>query len=119
MKLSTQLSDNIFKISIDGDVDANSSIALDKEIKLAIDSGHYKLLINCADLKYISSAGLGVFISYIDELNQNNGHFSFCQMRENVFEVFKLLGLHNLVHISETENASIAYLSQSLNTTNA
>lgn len=110
MKLSHELNDRIFVLTVEGEVDANSSLELDKYVQDAIQDGYFSILVNCEHLSYISSAGLGVFISYIDELEDRAGAFSFCKLRTNVYDVFNLLGLSKLVHISDNEQDSINYL---------
>jgi anti-sigma B factor antagonist len=64
--------------------------------------GIYNFHIDCAGLRYISSAGLGVFISFMDSLTANGGKFVFSEMAENVFKVFQLLGLEQLMTIVAT-----------------
>lgn len=85
-----------------GDLDANSSMQMDERIQASIDRGVYSFHIDCSGLLYISSAGLGVFISFMDELNANSGRFVFSGMAENVFKVFQLLGLEQLMTIVAT-----------------
>lgn len=85
-----------------GELDANSSMLMDDKIQAQIDAGQYNLHIDCSAMRYISSAGLGVFISFMDELSANNGKFVFSGMTENIFKVFQLLGLEQLMVIVKT-----------------
>lgn len=85
-----------------GDLDANSSIQMDEKIQEQIDQEIYCLHIDCSGLQYISSAGLGVFISFFDELIELGGKFVFSDMSDNVRKVFQLLGLEQLVTIVGT-----------------
>jgi anti-sigma B factor antagonist len=82
-----------------GDLDANSSMKMDDAIQREIDAEIYNLHIDCSELVYISSAGLGVFISFMQDLTVNGGKFVFSNMAENIFKVFKLLGLESLMKI--------------------
>jgi anti-sigma B factor antagonist len=82
-----------------GDLDANSSMQMDEKIQNGIDRDIYLFHIDCSGLRYISSAGLGVFISFLDVLNANGGRFVFSGMAENVYKVFQLLGLEQLMTI--------------------
>ena len=102
MWLNQKVVNGIWELSIDGEVDASSSIQVDNAIKETLKNGHYRILINCQKLKYISSAGLGVFISYLDEIRNNNGAIVFCNMSESVLSVFTILGLNELVPIVPT-----------------
>lgn len=85
-----------------GDLDANSSMVMDETIQRAIDAGIYKIHVDCSALRYISSAGLGVFISFMDELAANGGKFVFSGMTDNILKVFQLLGLEQLMVIVKT-----------------
>ena len=87
----------------DGDLDANSSMQMDEKIQEGIDRDIYKFHIDCAGLRYISSAGLGVFISFMEVLTANGGRFVFSGMAENVYKVFQLLGLEQLMTIVKTK----------------
>lgn len=59
--------DGIDIITPIGEIDASSSIELDLTIAKSVGEGFTKVLVDCGALEYISSAGLGVFMSYIDE----------------------------------------------------
>lgn len=96
----TQLIENeVLNISIQGELDANSSIELDAVIKEAIERQMINIMIDCKGLVYISSAGLGVFISHLDDLKSYGGKFVFYQMDPAVYNVFEILGLHTIMEI--------------------
>ncbi len=100
MEIISKLSEDALKISLVGELDANGAINLDRIIRKAIADGYYKIAVDCRQLEYISSAGLGVFISYISELKSHNGKFVFYHLRENVESVFNILGLQKVVAIT-------------------
>lgn len=96
----TQLIENeVLNLSIQGELDANSSIELDAVIKEAIERQMTNIMIDCKDLVYISSAGLGVFISHLDDLKSYGGKFVFYEMDPAVYNVFEILGLHTIMEI--------------------
>ena len=82
-----------------GELDANSSVVLDEKIEDTLHRGIYNLHIDCSKLSYISSAGLGVFISYLEALKTGNGKFVFSGMTDGVYKVFELLGLPRIMTI--------------------
>ncbi len=83
----------------EGELDAHSSLDMDEKISTLLSEGVLNYYIDCSKLTYISSAGLGVFISYLDDIQQKNGKLIFGQMKDNVKDVFELLGLDKLVTI--------------------
>lgn len=90
-------------ITIEGDVDASSSIHLDEALQQAFQSDADNILINCRGLHYISSAGLGVFMSYIQELDVTGKKMVLFNMSEKVYKVFEILGLHQLLTIVDSQ----------------
>ena len=64
--------DNADIISIIGEIDASSSIELDLTIAKSLGEGFKKIIVDCSAMEYISSAGLGVFMSYIEEMKDKN-----------------------------------------------
>lgn len=90
-------------IHVKGDVDAGSSIKLDTAIAEAANTGETKIIINCKELNYISSAGLGVFMSYLQDFEHKSILFVLCHLSEKVFNVFRVLGLDELIQIVPTE----------------
>jgi anti-sigma B factor antagonist len=84
-----------------GEIDASSSIELDLAIAKSVGEGFIKILIDCSALEYISSAGLGVFMSYIEEFKDKNIKMVLFGMSEKVANTFEILGLHELLKIGK------------------
>ena len=101
VSISAEKTNDILMISIDGEIDASSSIHLDNELSAAI-SENKKILIDCSKLDYISSAGLGVFMSYINDMEERNIKMILFGMSNKVKNVFQILGLDQLLKIVET-----------------
>lgn len=99
--------DDIHKIAIKGYLDAQTAPTLEDELHSIVLQGKTKILVNFKDLIYISSAGLGVFMSYIEQIRKAGGDIKLAEMPENVFSVFDLLGFPLLFDISRDENILI------------
>src|SRR5882672_9753792 len=87
-------------LAIIGEIDASSSIELDLTIARSVGEGFRKILVDCSALEYISSAGLGVFMSYIEEFQDKHIRMVLYGMKEKVSNTFQILGLSDLLHIS-------------------
>ena len=90
-------------IAVVGEIDASSSIELDLAIAKSVGEGFRKILVDCSALEYISSAGLGVFMSYIDEFRDKNICMVLFGMKEKVANTFSILGLADLLNIRESK----------------
>ena len=93
--------DGIDIIVLIGEIDASSSIELDLAIAKSVGEGFTKVLVDCSALEYISSAGLGVFMSYIDEFKDKNILMVLFGMSEKVANTFEILGLNELLQIEK------------------
>jgi len=90
-------------IVIVGEVDASSSIELDNAISEAVKSGQKRFLVDCSALEYISSAGLGVFMSHIEDFKKHDINLIIYGLNEKVENVFEILGLDQLLKIESTK----------------
>jgi len=102
VEIKNDIENDIYRINVKGEIDASSSIHLDQSISEATQS-HQKILINCEQLEYISSAGLGVFMSYINELEEKKIKLVIFGLSDKVKHVFQILGLDQLLKITETQ----------------
>jgi anti-sigma B factor antagonist len=88
-------------IALIGEIDASSSIELDLAIAKSVGEGFTKILVDCGSLEYISSAGLGVFMSYIEEFKDKNIRMVLFGMNDKVANTFEILGLNELLTIAK------------------
>lgn len=93
---------NVSIISLNGFLDANTAPILENAIDEQINNQCYNIIVDFSDLDYISSAGLGVFMSQIETIRDNNGDLKLCKMKSKVFSVFELLGFPMLFEICDS-----------------
>lgn len=103
MELVITSEDNCYIIQANGELDASSSILMDQAIEKAIESGQKRILIDCSQLNYISSAGLGVFMSYLKDFEATNTSLVLYAVNDRVKSVFQILGLDELINIAQTK----------------
>jgi anti-sigma B factor antagonist len=112
INIDTQLEGDMMTIKVTGDVDASSSIELDNAIKQAVTDGLKKIMVNGQELHYISSAGLGVFMSYLQDFEKHNIKMALFGLNEKVENVFKILGLDQLIHLVDTEEEAKTHMNE-------
>lgn len=106
MKITQEIKDNTIVMTLDGELDASSSVILDEELSDPEIMKYSKILVDCSKLNYISSAGLGVFISHLQRFEDAQIKLIFFNMQDKVRNVFEILGLDLLMTIvSDYEEA--------------
>jgi anti-sigma B factor antagonist len=86
-------------LALDGFLDAHTAPDFEKAIQSEIDAGHRQFIVDGSKLTYISSAGLGVFMGFIEELREQGGDIKICGLSPKVDQVFDILGFHALYDI--------------------
>lgn len=108
MKITQTPSDTTLTLVLDGELDASSSVLLDTELSNPSVLQYQKVLIDCQRLNYISSAGLGVFISHLQRFQDAGVKLVFFNMQEKVHNVFEILGLDSLMTIVPSQDEATA-----------
>jgi len=95
--------DNIHVMELKGYLDAHTTPVLEDSFQKLLTEKKFRIVVNCKDLNYISSAGLGVFMAYIEDVRSNEGDIKLSDMTPKVFNIFDLLGFPMLYDIVKTE----------------
>ena len=111
IEISNTVEENVQILKVEGDVDASSSIHLDNALAEAIEQNK-NIIVDLKELNYISSAGLGVFMSYLKELESNDLKLILSGLNDKVFHVFEILGLDQLLTIKEDLEKARAELNE-------
>jgi anti-sigma B factor antagonist len=90
-----------------GYLDAHTAPDLETALRQLVEEGRYRIVVNFTDLSYISSAGLGVFMGFIEEVRENGGDIKLSNMSPKVFRIFDLLGFPTLYDIVEREEEAV------------
>ncbi len=88
---------------IKGYLDAHTAPKLEQELQNLIDEEKYKIVVNFNELSYISSAGLGVFMGFIETIREKKGDIKLSNMNPKIYRVFDLLGFPTLYDILDTD----------------
>jgi anti-sigma B factor antagonist len=110
-KINHRTSSGFDVLDLHGELDAHTASQLEDSLKLLIDSRKSNIIVNCRELEYIASAGLGVFMAYIEDVRETGGDIKLTNMTDKVFNVFDLLGFPTLYDILDDEKDAIARFS--------
>jgi len=99
--------DGVRILDLKGELDAHTASELEAAIQKCQSEDQFNILVNGADLMYISSAGLGVFMAYIEEVREAGGDIKISSLQPKVFNVFDLLGFPMLFDITESEDEAL------------
>ncbi|PID58554.1 anti-anti-sigma factor [candidate division KSB3 bacterium] len=99
---------NITKVVVEGFLDAHTAPDMEKVVKELLQQQQYRIIVDFSALLYISSAGLGVFMSVIGDVKSNDGDIVLMKMPPKIYKVFDLLGFTEIFPIVDDEEAAIS-----------
>ncbi|MGM0640038.1 MAG: STAS domain-containing protein [Thermotogota bacterium] len=95
MEIYLDKKNNLVKIK--GEIDLNNSKTLKKEIQ-KINSNN--IILDFSEVSYLDSSGIGVLISIHKDLQSKSGSLEIINLDKNMKELFDMVGLSKLMHIS-------------------
>jgi len=106
-KIAQRQHDSVNVIELKGYLDAHTAPRLEEALQDLVDTRRFNIIVNCRDLSYISSAGLGVFMAFIEDVRKNKGDIKLTNMSPKVYNVFDLLGFPLLYEILGDEQEAL------------
>ncbi len=94
-------------IDLEGYLDAHTAPILENAFTMLIDETKFRIVVNFKNLSYISSAGLGVFMAFIEKIRECEGDIKFSNMSPKVYNIFDLLGFPLLYEFFEEEDEAV------------
>ena len=99
--------EEISVLYLKGYLDAHTAPDFEKALQELVDENRVRIVVNLVDLSYISSAGLGVFMGFIEDIRKKKGDIKLAEPSDKVFRVFDLLGFPVLYEIFQKEEEAI------------
>ena len=100
-------SDHVQILDLKGELDAHTASELEAALQKCQEEEGYAIVVNGENLQYISSAGLGVFMAYIEEVREHGGDIKIAALQPKVYNVFDLLGFPMLFDIVASEEDAV------------
>ena len=99
---------NVLVIGITEMLDTQTARDAEPRLLNMIKDDDRRVLLNLGKLTYVSSMGLRVIIQAAKLLNARTGELRICNARDDVKNVLKISGFHNMIKIYETEAEALA-----------
>jgi anti-sigma B factor antagonist len=99
---------NVTIVDVTGVVDTGTTLILDDHLSTLLRERHFKLILNMAEVTYVSSAGWGLFISLLQKTREHGGDIKLAALSSEVRNVFNLLAFSNLISSFKTVDEATA-----------
>ncbi|HEX9653747.1 MAG TPA: STAS domain-containing protein [bacterium] len=82
---------SITVIKVGGYLDFTTSDEIDRVIDRCVRGSNHKIIVDLAEVDYISSRGWSIFLSRLKEIRDNGGDLKLARMKPDVFQVYEVL----------------------------
>lgn len=89
-------------LGLAGRLDGLASPALERKVDTVFGAGCRRLVLDCSQLTYVSSAGLRVFLATAKKFKGAGGRAAFAALTPPVREVFELSGFLGVLEVHPT-----------------
>lgn len=108
VEVNTKNQGEVTVVAVRGELDASSALVLDSAMESVIAQKPKAIVVDCAALEYISSPGIGVFISRHGECEEKHIRFALSHISQKIANVLKILGLDQVIKIYATTDEATA-----------
>jgi anti-sigma B factor antagonist len=107
LSINLRSNNNVAIVEPVGYLNAHTARHFEEVLQKLVDENRLSIVINCHQLDYIASAGLGVIMGFIDTVRENSGDIRLCAMNSTVQSIFEVLGFTELYSIFENEEKAV------------
>lgn len=93
LKISYEHSDEAVKVTLAGEVDIYTSQKFKEKLYDIVDSTKSDLVIDCKELNYIDSTGLGILVGTLKKSKLYGKKVCISNLKENIKKLFLITGL--------------------------
>lgn len=94
--------DHTWIVEIIGELDILTSVDFKKTLNDMLDEMESNIRLNCENLFYIDSTGLGVIIGILNRVKNNGHNISITNAQANIDKLIKISGLDKVIGVERT-----------------
>ena len=91
-----------------GRMDADNAAQFEQQCETCIAEGVRSLVIDLADLRYVSSMGLRSFVAIAQQLREKGGELRICRLTGLVQQVFEITRLNQVLPLHDSVESALA-----------
>ena len=94
-------------IRLGGSLDMYSFPRLEAQLNTLFQQGHYCVVLDCRDLDYIGSAGLGALIGFAKQSREHGGDVKLLNVPDRIYKIIELLGFTKVLQVHNAEDSAV------------
>jgi len=103
---SSTLTHDLYLLEVTGRLDQDQAPLLETELAQLIQDGHYRLVVDLAQVHYINSAGLRCLVGAWRKAREHEGDLYLSGLNARLMEIFSMVGFDKVFQIHATAAAA-------------
>lgn len=108
MDIIERLENDITVFVLEGRIDTEGAVDLDLALQAAVSEGQHRMVLDMAEVRYISSAGLRTLADVFTKNREAGGDLKLVALNPKVMRVFRIIGFDRFFSIYDTLEAAVA-----------
>ncbi|AXV41918.1 anti-sigma-B factor, antagonist [Staphylococcus sp. M0911] len=101
LNIETVTHDTYYEVKVGGELDVYTVPELEEVLVPMRQESTHDIHVNLANVSYMDSTGLGLFVGTLKALNQNGKDLYILGVSDRIGRLFDITGLKDLMHVNE------------------
>ncbi|MBZ4645756.1 MAG: anti-sigma factor antagonist [Petroclostridium sp.] len=88
-------------VELSGEIDISTVTELKEKLYAIVEQKNRSVKLDCTNLNYIDSTGLGVLVGVLKKVKSNNNDIYITNLKNNIKKLFLITGLNKVFIIEE------------------
>ena len=111
MKIEDRIDNHFAILAIDGNIVLEETAKLKESVEVFVEDANLKgIIMNCENVNFIDSSGLGLIVSIYKTLLKRERKFALTSLNERTKEIFILTKLDKILTLTETDEDAVNVL---------
>jgi anti-sigma B factor antagonist len=93
---------------LEGRIDTQGAVDMDLALQAAVSEGKHKMVLDMAEVRYISSAGLRTMADVLTRNKEEGGDLKLVALNRKVLRVLRIIGFDRFFSIYDTLEQAVA-----------
>ena len=108
MNITERTQSGVTVFALEGRLDTLGAGELDAALQAATAAGKYKMVLDMAEVSYISSAGLRSLAEIVTENREHGGDVKLVALNRKVLRVLRIIGFDRFFTLYDTVDTALA-----------
>jgi anti-anti-sigma factor len=108
MNITERVENGVSVFTLEGRVDTQGAREMDEVLQSAVSQGRYKMVLDMAEVSYISSAGLRTLADVVTKDREQGGDLKLVALSRKVLRVLRIIGFDRFFSVYDTLEEALA-----------